>query len=256
MNNPNYYAIIPANVRYNKDLTFLEKFLYCELTALSNVDGYCYAKNKYFADLYNKDQKTISRAISHLEELDFIKIEYEKIGAKVEKRKIYVNFIKSTGDKIVNRTEVTGDKNITREQEKYLLASDKIVTENNVTYDYILSLIIYNIPKEQKETIKSFHFDKVVEESILEWLLYKKSKKQGYTQIGLNKLLEQLKFLNSEKGNQFVIDSINNSIMNNYTGIFPPKQYNISKYDNNSSVRREEKRVDTTTKVSDGVYKL
>ncbi len=225
MNNPNYYAIIPASVRYNKELSFLEKFIYCELTALSNVDGYTFASNKYFADLYDKDQKTISRALSRLEELGYISIEYDKVGAKVTKRRIYLAEVKSTGDKIVNRVEITGDKNITREQEKYLLASDKIVTENNVSYNYILSLIMYNLPKDQKDIIKSYNFSKEVEDKVYAWLQYKKEKKQGYKQIGLTELLNKLKKDADEFGEQYVVDEITNSISSNYSGIFA----NVSK---------------------------
>lgn len=154
--NPNYYAIIPASVRYNEELSFLEKFLYCEFTALSNLNGYCIAKNKYFAELYDKDEKTISRAISRLEELGFIRLEYEKTGARVTNRRIYLTDQKSTSDKIVNRTEITGDKNITREQEKFLLTSDKIVKENNSSYNTLLSLILDYYKEKDKEKEKSF----------------------------------------------------------------------------------------------------
>jgi len=39
--NPNYYSILPANVRYDKKLTPFEKILYSEIVALTNKDGYC-----------------------------------------------------------------------------------------------------------------------------------------------------------------------------------------------------------------------
>ena len=99
----NYYAIIPASVRYNKELTLLERFLYAELTALSNVDGYCIASNDYFAKLYDKDKATISRAFAKLQEFNLIFIDYDRVGCKVTKRKIYLAETKNTNDKIVNR---------------------------------------------------------------------------------------------------------------------------------------------------------
>ena len=72
---PNYYAIIPATVRYDTNLKYAEKLLYGEITALANKNGYCYAQNKYFADLYNVTAVSVSRWISHLQELGYIETE-------------------------------------------------------------------------------------------------------------------------------------------------------------------------------------
>ena len=49
---PNYYAIIPATVRYDNRLKSAEKLIYSEITALANKNGYCFAKNKYFTELF------------------------------------------------------------------------------------------------------------------------------------------------------------------------------------------------------------
>lgn len=65
----NYYAIIPATVRYNQELKFAERLLYGEITALTNKRGYCFATNRYFSELYNVTTETISRWISHLKKL-------------------------------------------------------------------------------------------------------------------------------------------------------------------------------------------
>jgi len=72
MNQQSYYAVIPANVRYCKDVCDGAKLLYGEITALSNQNGYCWATNKYFADLYGKSSDTISRWISELAGAGFI----------------------------------------------------------------------------------------------------------------------------------------------------------------------------------------
>ena len=64
---PTYYSILPASVRYNKNLKPNEKLLYSEITALTNKDGVCYATNEYFANLYGVTKVAISQWISNLE---------------------------------------------------------------------------------------------------------------------------------------------------------------------------------------------
>ena len=75
MEKPNYYAIIPANVRYDKNLTANAKLLYGEISALVQKDGVCYASNKYFAELYNVSQVSISKWINSLVEKKYINFE-------------------------------------------------------------------------------------------------------------------------------------------------------------------------------------
>ena len=55
----NFYAIIPAFVRYDKDLQPNAKLLYGEITALTNEKGFCWAENEYFANLYNVSTTSI-----------------------------------------------------------------------------------------------------------------------------------------------------------------------------------------------------
>lgn len=69
---PSYYAVIPAEVRYDKDLKPNEKLLYGEIWALAQKEGYCWASNNYFAELYNVYPTTISKWIKHLEEKGYV----------------------------------------------------------------------------------------------------------------------------------------------------------------------------------------
>jgi hypothetical protein len=83
---PNYYAIIPANVRY-ADLKPNAKLLYGEITALSNKHGFCFASNKYFAELYKVNKNTISSWISDLKNYGFITVKIERnIDNQITKR--------------------------------------------------------------------------------------------------------------------------------------------------------------------------
>ncbi|BDD07459.1 helix-turn-helix domain-containing protein [Aureibacter tunicatorum] len=74
---PNYYAIIPAQVRYDNNISDKAKLLYGEITSLSNKEGYCYASNKYFANLYDCSESTISRLISQLHKSNHIDVRLE-----------------------------------------------------------------------------------------------------------------------------------------------------------------------------------
>ena len=64
--NPNYYAIIPAKIRYDKELCLGARMLYGEITALCNKEGYCWASNRYFANLYGVTIGTASTWIGAL----------------------------------------------------------------------------------------------------------------------------------------------------------------------------------------------
>ena len=98
MNKPNYYAIIPAEVRY-ADITPNAKLLYAEITALLQMNGVCFASNKYFSDLYNKNKVTISRWISELSKKGFIKITFTYKDGSKEIANRYIQICKEGNNK-------------------------------------------------------------------------------------------------------------------------------------------------------------
>lgn len=90
MEQPNYYAVIPANVRYDKRLGANEKLLYGEITTLTIKTGECWASNNYFAELYDCTPQAISKWVGKLEKCGYIKTEitYKKDSKEIEKRTI------------------------------------------------------------------------------------------------------------------------------------------------------------------------
>ena len=78
---PSYYAIIPAEVRY-ADITANAKLLYGEITALCSKEGFCWASNQYFADLYGVNKTTISEWIAVLKSKGFIDSVVENLNER------------------------------------------------------------------------------------------------------------------------------------------------------------------------------
>lgn len=71
-NNRNWYAVITADILYNKQLSDKQKLLIAVISNLSNEKGYCFASNQYLADVLDCDKLTISRHISAIEKLGLI----------------------------------------------------------------------------------------------------------------------------------------------------------------------------------------
>ena len=90
--NKSYYAIIPANVRYDKQLSANAKLLYGEITALCNEKGYCWAGNSYFSELYGVSDRAVSRWIKELSARGYIVSEmvYDEKGKEILYRKIQI----------------------------------------------------------------------------------------------------------------------------------------------------------------------
>ena len=161
---PNYYSIIPAHVRYDKELKPMEVIMYGELTALSNKYGYSYASNNYFAELYNVHKKTVSTWISNLKEkgyIDTVVIRDENMT--VTERRIYITapypsnhgegYPQKSGDPIHKKTEENNTR-INRDSD-----------ETSKSFQYIsnnLEIIQSPLKAQQlEEAIKDFKDNKL-----------------------------------------------------------------------------------------------
>ncbi|MDK0695888.1 conserved phage C-terminal domain-containing protein [Clostridium perfringens] len=142
--NRSYYAIIPANVRYDKDLTPNAKLLYGEITALCNEKGYCWANNGYFADLYSVSKVSISKWINQLIDKAYIRSEiiYKNGTKEIDKRCLYIGGIpikEKFNTSITSVNEGTKEKFNTPIKEKF---KDNNTVINNTFNNNIYSLVI------------------------------------------------------------------------------------------------------------------
>lgn len=84
---PSYYAVIPASVRYCKSLPPAAKLLYGEITALCSVQGFCWASNSHFADLYDVKVRAVQLWIAALAKEGFVRVQ---LGADKNTRRIFL----------------------------------------------------------------------------------------------------------------------------------------------------------------------
>jgi hypothetical protein len=84
---PSYYAVIPAEVLHAR-LFPAAKLLYGEIAALCDREGYCWARNAYFARLYQANEGTVSKWINALKDAGYISVSsvYDKTRGKTLRR--------------------------------------------------------------------------------------------------------------------------------------------------------------------------
>lgn len=115
---PNYYAVIPASVRYDRNLTPAAKLLYGEIAALCNQEGFCWASNRYFAGLYDTTPRSIQNWLNDLEGAGHITSDYTEATSGTA-RNIYL-------------TEAH-EKNVMGGVKKSSSPHEKSFTHNNTT---------------------------------------------------------------------------------------------------------------------------
>lgn len=159
MENPNYYAIIPANVRYDKNLKDKAKLLYGEITSLSTKDGYCWATNRYFADLYDVSTTTISTLIKNLVDRGYIKsqIVYKEGTKEILNR--YLSIVNEPIKEILKENNI----NIINKKEK---ERDEIINFYNNNFGLITPFIADNIFTYLTDGLENKLIVKAMEEAV------------------------------------------------------------------------------------------
>lgn len=201
---PSYYAIIPAEVRYDNDLRANEKLLYGEITALSKQTGECWAGNNYFCELYDVKPNAIAVWIRHLKEKGYIEIEYKYKGNMIQQRIIKIGGIQKDSTYYSKEYEVVSKKipgGIQKDKE-----NNKNINNKNIN----------NI----KENIKRKYFENEELNNIfLEFMELRKKLKAVNSDRAINSLLKTLDPYDDETKYKM----IEKSIVNSWKGLFEYK---------------------------------
>lgn len=208
-----YYAIIPANVRYDKELPANAKLLYGEITALCNERGYCWATNDYFSNLYGVSKTSISKWIAALINRGYI---FSEIVYKEGTKEILNRYLKLVKDPI---------------EEKLNRGIEEKLKDNNTLINNTI-----NNNKERKKENKKSAYDEIInemvkdpdiKEGIYEFIKMRKLMKKPMTDRALKQLIGKLNTLSTNKQEQIQI--LDNSIINNWASVYPLKNENFSK---------------------------
>ena len=68
------FVTIPGEIAFNPDLTFTEKFIWWIVRVLDTSKNHCFASNEYIGNTLGVVPQTVSKAISKLSDMGYIKI--------------------------------------------------------------------------------------------------------------------------------------------------------------------------------------
>ena len=215
-NTPNYFGILPANVRYDKKLKPMEKILYTEITALANSKGYCYATNSYFANLYDVHKNTAGTWINNLEKLGYIKsrIIYETGTKNVKERQLFI--VTPINEKIDRYQQ----KDCDPINEKIDTPINEKIEDNNTRYNNTR----YNnkkINKKEKVEIESVYKSKEFEKAFYDFIDMRYEIKKIPTKRAMEMIIKKLEKVDNE---ELAIQMLERSIINSWQDVFEIKE--------------------------------
>ena len=161
---PNYYAIIPAEVRYSKALIPNAKLLYAEITALCNMNGKCTASTEYFCRLYEVSRVSIQKWLKNLEDNNHIRrVNIYKQGSKQIDTRVITLVNTPSKEKLTDNTNI----NITNTN---LTDSNKKALFKKPTLDEVKNYCILRKNNIEAESFIDFYESK-------DWLIGKNKMK-------------------------------------------------------------------------------
>lgn len=220
------FLMIPQVVAQDKSLNGNEKLLYGHIFSLTKKEGYCWATNEYLASLVGVSKDCISRYITHIIKLGYLKrvVEKDKKTGQISCRKLYItNIFGEPEEENIDESSRPNDQPPRSNDQGVLVTRSNpywsndqggighTVEENNIR-EYITEYINNNSMRPR------------VREALLEFCemrfeLEKRDKNKPFTKRAFKLIVKRLNELSQNDEDK--IKMLNNSVMNNWQGIFP-----------------------------------
>lgn len=212
---------IPKAVWLDRRLSALDKIILTEIDSLDQGDNGCYASNKYIAEFCQCSETKVSTAVSKLVKLGYLYVQsfdgrqriLKSSLSEIERRGF--NFCKADQQNlkesnIYNNTSTNTDN---KKERKKAAAS---------SYDSIIAA--YTSNEDLKQTL-------------LEFIKMRQLIKKPLTDRALNLILSKLDTLATT--DRAKVDILNQSIVHNWQGVFPLKDYSSSRQQQPQQARPE-----------------
>ncbi len=233
------FLLIPQVVAQDDRLKGNEKLLYGHIFSLTKKEGYCWATNEYLSDLMGVSKGCISRYITHIIELGYLErvVVKDKDSGQITCRKLYIKNIfadpeEGPEEEKIEEPSIPNDQpsipngqpyvpncqGVSAKRSRPSMPNDQnplyqTVKENNIT-EYITE---YINNKSMRPRVR----DALIQFCEMRLDMEKRDKRKPFTVSAFKLIVQRLDQIASNDEEKIAI--LNNSVMNNWQGVFPLK---------------------------------
>lgn len=194
---------IPKEIWLDDRLTALDKVIFVEIDSLDDGETGCYASNQYLAEFCQCSVTKVSNAVAKLTELG------------------YIETASFDGRKRVLKSRLT--KSVRQDNEKCKADEQKVKgsLNNNIANNKV-DYIDKEKPKTVGSLINGYTDNEDLQKALMDFAKMRKSIKNPLTQRAMELLFDKLDKLTDDDNTK--IEILNQSIMNNWKGVFELKE--------------------------------
>lgn len=194
---------IPKEIWLDDRLTALDKVIFVEIDSLDDGETGCYASNQYLAEFCQCSVTKVSNAVAKLTELG------------------YIETASFDGRKRILKSRLT--KNVRQTNEKFKADEQKVKgsLNNNIANNKV-DYIDKEKPKTVGTLIDGYTDNEDLQKALMDFAKMRKTIKKPLTQRAMELLFDKLDKLATDDNTK--IEILNQSIMNNWQGVFELKE--------------------------------